>query len=150
MAYSNSQYLDMFNTLLRTGYSNMFFPWKSDYRASISENLSKIIKEWDSLSIPKRKEVIKNLIRNDPTFSCFRLSTCVDLGSESFDPTDESFDDCDFDGYDDCVKKSFYLNRLIKFMNSSVFTNINDRISVNYFYQNKNFNSSKKPRDLRK
>jgi|688.fasta_scaffold150578_2 hypothetical protein len=150
MAYSNSEYLDMFNTLLRTGYSNLFFPWNSDYRAKVSEDLSNIIKEWDSLSVSKRKDIIKNLIRNDATFSCFRLSSCVDLGDESFDPTNESFDDCNFDGYDECMRKSLYLNRLIKFMNASVFSNINERINIDYFYQNKNFNSSKKPRDLRK
>jgi hypothetical protein len=150
MAYSNSEYLDMFNTLLRNGYSNMFFPWKSDYRANISENLSNIIKEWDSLPITKRKIIIKNIIRNNPIFDCLRVSNCIDIGSEYFNPTDQSFDDCNFDGFDDCVKKSFYLKRLIKFMNSFVFTSINNRINVNYFYQNKNFNSSKKPRDLRK
>lgn len=149
MAYSYDQYLEMFNTLIKTNYLNMYFPWKEDPKASIPDELYNIIFSWDSLSPEKKKDNIKSMLRDSEIFSCFRLSSCVSFGEEVFDPTQENYENCTYDGYEECYNQSKYLIKLINFINGSVNSSILSRISLSYYYENKNLKSLKKPRNLK-
>ena len=145
MSFSSTEYLGMFNTILKIGYVNRFSPWKPDPTASIPSDLAEKIISWDSLESHKKKDLIKQMIANSIYFSCFRLSYCVSFGDGDFDPNKENYDNCEFDGLESCIKRAPYLRKLIKFMSSTVAYPIKKRVNINYFYNNKNIN--KKPRD---
>lgn len=149
MAYTTDEYLGMFNTIIKTNYLNKYFPWKSDPKVDISDELYNTIVSWDGLTPEEKKNNIRIMLRESEVFSCFRISLCVYYGDGLFDPTQENYEDCDYDGYEECQKQSNFLVKLISFINSTVSVSILSRININSFYDKRNSRINNKLKNLR-